>query len=134
MDWYAVSGGYVLNPLLYDGEYGGNLRGKNNGIKVNYCTPYNPTNEFPRPTYGSDIPYLQSMAYQDASYLRLRTLSLGYTLPSKALSRVNISKLRLYVTATNLLTFTDVLSYSPEVMGSSYPEAQTFVFGVNLSF
>ena len=134
MDWYAVSGGYVLNPLLYDGEYGGNLRGKNNGIKVNYWTPYNPTNEFPRPTYGSDIPYLQSMAYQDASYLRLRTLSLGYTLPSKALSKVNISKLRLYVTATNLLTFTDVLSYSPEVMGSAYPEAQTFVFGVNLSF
>lgn len=134
MDWYAVSGGYVLNPLLYDGEYGGNLRGKNNGIKVNYWTPYNPTNEFPRPTYGSDIPYLQSMAYQNASYLRLRTLSLGYTLPSKALSKVHISKLRLYVTATNLLTFTKVLSYSPEVMGSSYPEAQTFVFGVNLSF
>ena len=134
MDWYGVSGGYVLNPLLYDGEYGGNLRGKTDGVKVNYWSPYNPTNEFPRPTYGSDIPYLKSMAYQDASYLRLRTVSLGYTLPSKALAKVRISKLRLYVTATNLLTFTDVLSYSPEVMGSAYPEAQTFVFGVNLSF
>ena len=134
MDWYGVCGGYVLNPLLYDGEYGGNLRGKTNGIKVNYWTPYNPTNEFPRPTYGSDIPYLKSMAYQKASYLRLRTVSLGYTLPSKALARVRLSKLRLYVTATNLLTFTKVLSYSPEVMGSAYPEAQTFVFGVNLSF
>ena len=74
------------------------------------------------------------MAYQKASYLRLRTVSLGYTLPSKALAMVRLSKLRLYVTATNLLTVTKVLSYSPEVMGSAYPEAQTFVFGVNLSF
>lgn len=134
MDWYGLSGGYVLNPLLYDGEYGGNLRGKANGIKVNYWTPYNPTNEFPRPTYGSDIPYIRSMAYQDASYLRLRTVSLGYTLPSKTSSKIHISRLRLYVTATNLFTFTRVLSYSPEVMGSAYPEAGTFVFGVNISF
>jgi TonB-linked SusC/RagA family outer membrane protein len=134
MDWYAVSGGYILNPLLYNGEYGGDLRGKSNGIKVNYWTPSNPTNEFPRPTYGMEIPYLQSMAYQDASYLRLRTLQLGYTLPKKAVKKLHIDKLRFYATATNLLTFTNVWSYSPEVVGSSYPESQQYVFGVNLSF
>ena len=134
MDWYGVVGGYVLNPLLYNGEYGGDLRGKSNGIRVNYWTPFNPTNEFPRPTYGSDIPYLQSMAYQDASYLRLRTLQIGYTIPERISRKLRLSKFRIYATATNLLTFTDVLSYSPEVLGNSYPEAQTYVFGVNLSF
>lgn len=134
MDWYAVSGGYIRNPLLYDGEYGGNLRGKNNGMKVNYWTPNNPTNEFPRPTYGMDIPYLRSMSYQDASYLRLRTLQIGYTLPQKLTAKLRCSKLRVYATATNLLTFTNVWSYSPEVVGSAYPESQQYVFGVNLSF
>ena len=134
MDWYAVAGGYVLNPLMYDGEYGGNLRGRANGMKVDYWTPYNPTNSFPRPTFGSDIPFLKSMAYQKASYVRLRTLQLGYTLPKKALSKIHISNLRFYVTATNLLTFTRVKSYSPEVTGNMYPEARQTVFGVNLSF
>lgn len=134
MDWYAVAGGYILNRLMYDGEYGGNLRGKANGMKVDYWTPYNPVNSFPRPTSGSDIPYLKSMAYQKASYVRLRTLQLGYTIPKKALSRARISNLRFYVTATNLLTFTKVKSYSPEVTGNTYPEAAQAVFGVNLSF
>ena len=133
MDWYAVSGGYILNPLLYNGEYGGDLRGKNNGIKVNYWTSDNPTNEFPRPFSAGEIPYLRSCAYQDASYLRLRTLQIGYTLPQKLANKLHC-KLRLYVTGTNLLTFTNVRSYSPEVLGSAYPESQQYVFGVNLSF
>ncbi len=134
MDWYGVVGGYILNPLMYDGEYGGDLRGRANGMKVDYWTPYNPTNSFPRPSYGSEVPYMKSMAYQNASYLRLRTLQLGYTLPKKALSKVRIQNLRFYITLTNLLTFTEVKSYSPEVTGNIYPEARQTVFGVNLSF
>lgn len=134
MDWYAVSGGYLLNPLLYHDEYGGSLRGRTNGMKVNYWTSDNPTNEFPRPFSGGEIPYLQTMAYQDASYLRLRTLQIGYTLPQKLANKLRCSKLRIYATGTNLLTFTNVWSYSPEVLGNSYPESQQYVLGVNLSF
>lgn len=134
MDWYAVKGGYVLNPILYDEDYGGNLRGSMNGCRVDYWTPYNPSDAFPRPLGSGEIPYLKTCAYQDASYLRLRTLSIGYTLPRKVTSALNMDKLRFYATATNLLTLTDVKSYSPEVMASSYPETQQFVFGVNLSF
>ena len=134
MDWYASIGGYILNPLMYDGEYGGDLRGRSNGMKVDYWTPYNPVNSHPRPSYGSEVPYMKSMAYQNASYLRLRTIQLGYTLPQKAISKLRIQNLRFYVTLTNLLTFTEVLSYSPEVTGNIYPEARQTVFGVNLSF
>lgn len=133
MDWYARIGGYVLNPLLYDGEYGGDLRGRSNGMKVDYWTPYNPVNTHPRPTYGSEIPYNKSLAYQDASYLRLRSVQIGYTFPFRLVSRLGLQKLRVYATATNLLTFTKVLSYSPEVMGSSYPEAHQAVIGINIT-
>ena len=134
MDWYAVAGGYILNPLMYDGEYGGDLRGRSNGMKVDYWTPYNPSNTAPRPKYGSEVPYMRTLAYQDASYLRLRTIQLGYTLPKKVTSKLKIQNLRFYMTATNLLTFTKVLSYSPEVTGNLYPETQQTVFGVNFSF
>lgn len=74
------------------------------------------------------------MAYQDASYVRLRTLQIGYTLPKKVLDKIRIQNLRFYVTATNLMTFTKVLSYSPEVTGNLYPEPHQTVFGVNITF
>lgn len=134
MDWYWVHGGYVLNPLLWQDEYGGTLRGQSNGCKVDYWTPYNPSDTFPRPTSSSEIPYLRVCAYQDASYLRLRTLQFGYTLPRKLCAAMRVEKLRFYTTATNLFTLTEVKSYSPEVMASSYPETQQFVLGVNLTF
>ena len=83
MDWYAVKGGYVLNPLLYDNEYGGDLRGQANGCKVDYWTPNNPSSTFPRPWEAGEVPYLKTRAYQDASYLRLRNVQLGYTVPAR---------------------------------------------------
>ena len=135
MDWYGVSGGYVLNDYLYAYNKGGSLNGKLNGIKVNYWTPTNPGGTFQRPgDTGPASAYRQAIAIQDASYIRLRTLQLGYNFPDKLFSKVGIRKLRIYATATNLLTFTDVLSYSPELLPGEYPEPQTFVFGVNFSF
>lgn len=134
MDWYASVGGYVRNPILYENEYGGDLRGTFNGCKVDYWTPYNPVNTFPRPMRSAEIPYLRTCAYQDASYLRLRTLQLGYNFPAGITRKVGLGTLRVYATATNVLTFTKVLSYSPEVMASSYPETKQYVFGVNVTF
>lgn len=134
MDWYAVSGLYRLNSYLYYSNYGGSLQGKLNGVKVNYWTPFNPSNDYPRPSHNSVATYMESNAIQDASYIRLRTLQVGYTIPRKLTSQAGISKLRFYFTATNLLTFTDFLSYSPELSPGAYPESRQFVFGVNLSF
>ena len=134
MDWYAVSGGTLRNAYLYDSNSGGSLQGKNNGVKVDYWTPYNPSNAFPRPSHNSNATYQSAIAIQDASYIRLRTLQIGYNFPKKWISKVGLSKLRLYATATNLLTFTDVLSYSPELSPGAYPEPQTYVFGANLTF
>ncbi|WP_287641662.1 SusC/RagA family TonB-linked outer membrane protein [Bacteroides sp.] len=134
MDWYGVFGTTRLNDYLHSSNQGGSLQGKFNGIKVNYWTPQNPSNEFPRPSVNATSSYKGTLAYQDASYIRLRTLQLAYNFPKKWISHLSLSKLRMYVTATNLLTFTDYLSYSPELATGDYPEGRQFVFGINVSF
>lgn len=130
---YAVQGAVRNNPYLYDFNSGGSLSGKNNGIKVNYWTPESPSNEFPRPRFNSTIQYSSSLGYQDASYVRLRNLTLGYTLPRSMSSKAGIQRLRIYTTANNLFTSTDYLSYSPEVTAGGYPEPRIFLFGLNVS-
>lgn len=134
MDWYAVSGRKIRNSYLYDANEGGALTGKLNGVKVDYWTPFNPSNEFPRPAYSSNASYQSALAIQDASYIRLRTLQLGYSFPQKMLGKTPLKKLRLYATATNLFTFTEFKSYSPELTPGAYPESRQYVFGVNVSF
>jgi TonB-linked SusC/RagA family outer membrane protein len=86
-----------------------------------------------------------SYQVEDGSFVRLRNISLGYTLPSKILFGGAIDKLRLYVTGNNLFTQTDYLGYNPEVSNISsgltpgedygaYPLNKTIVFGINLNF
>lgn len=107
MDWYGVSGRKIRNGYLSESNSGGSLQGKLNGVKVNYWTPFNPSNEFPRPSHNTNVTYHGSLAIQDASYIRLRTLQLGYTFPTTWIKKLQLQKLRVYATATNLLTFTD---------------------------
>lgn len=79
----------------------------------------------------------------DGSFLRLRNLTLGYTLPERWTRKVLISKLRLYLNAENLFTLTSYHGMDPEISsgGTSlgidkgvYPQARTFSAGVNLTF
>lgn len=81
---------------------------------------------------------------EDGSYVRLRNLTIGYTLPRNIVSAIGASRLRLYATAQNLLTFTKYSGFDPEI-GSNwaldvgidrniYPQARTFAFGINLDF
>lgn len=89
--------------------------------------------------------YIHSWAVEDASFLRLSNITLGYTFPSRMMRRLGVRKLRLYATANNLLTITGYKGYDPEVstMSSaltpgvdygSYPRSRSFIVGVNLSF
>lgn len=133
-DFYGVYGRVIQNKYLYDYNSGGSLVGKLNGIKVNYWTPQNPSNEYPRPRNSQGISYHSSLSYQDASYIRLRTLTLGYTIPASLTGKAKIERLRFYVTGTNVFTLTKFLSYSPELTPGSYPEARQWVFGLNLTF
>ncbi|WP_350213915.1 TonB-dependent receptor [Gracilimonas sp.] len=83
----------------------------------------------------------------DGSYLRLKTLTLGYTLPQSLMDRLSLRKARLYFTGLNLLTFTDYDGWDPEVntdftasnitLGTDFyaaPQPRTFEVGINLGF
>lgn len=130
---YVSHGGVRRNPNLYDYESGGTLAGRLNALKRDYWTPENPTEAGFRPTIGS-MRYRSATAYQEASYIRLRTLTLAYNLPHQTLSRLRLTRARIYTTATNLFTRTDYLSFSPEADPGSYPEPRVYRFGVELSF
>lgn len=132
-DFYTVQGAVKSNNYLYSFNEGGSLTGKNNGIKVNYWTPENPSNEFPRPRQNSSINYFSSLSYQDASYIRLRTATFGYAFPKTITNKMKIQNLRVYVTGNNIFTKTNYSSYSPENTPGSYPEPKMFLFGLNLT-
>ena len=84
---------------------------------------------------------------QDGSYIRLKTLTLGYTLPQSLISKASLTKVRFYVSGQNLLTFTDYTLWDPEVNADSFesnitqgtdfysaPQPKTITFGVNIGF
>ncbi len=81
---------------------------------------------------------------EDGSYLRLRSATLGYSLPKSLLERVDITNVRLFVSGTNLFTLTNYSGYNPEVSGNDlltigvdmglYPLSRMWSFGANLTF
>ncbi len=133
VDLYFVEGALKLNPYLSTYEFGGTLQGALNGIKIPYYTPEHPSKKWPIPQSDTQS-YLYALAVQDASYVRLRTLTLGYTFPSAWMDRIRINNARLYLTATNLFTITHYKSYSPEVNPGSFPDAKAFTVGLNIGF
>jgi TonB-linked SusC/RagA family outer membrane protein len=133
-DVYTVQGVTKNNPYLYDYVAGGSLRGVKNGLKQNYWTPENPGGNWPRPRDGNDPPYIASLGLQDASYIRLQNISVGYTLPENVLNSLGLTNLRLYLTGSNLITITDFQSYSPEKSVGDYPEPVSYVFGLQVGF
>ncbi|WP_338841398.1 TonB-dependent receptor [Flavobacterium ginsenosidimutans] len=78
---------------------------------------------------------------EDGDYWRIKTIQIGYNLPSDVVSKAGLSKTRLYLTGENLLTFTKYSGYDPEIGGGVfgidkgyYPQARTIMVGVNLQF
>ena len=96
------------------------------------------------PAIGSAI--FTDWAVEDASFLRLQTLTLGYTLPEKLTEKIHLRKARIYATGTNLLCLTKYSGFDPEVDTrrstpltpgvdySAYPKSIGFVAGINLTF
>jgi TonB-dependent starch-binding outer membrane protein SusC len=85
--------------------------------------------------YGSSNRNTQTFWVDDLSFIRLKNVQLGYKVPQALLDRVNISSLRLYTTAENLLTFTQFRGLDPEKQGhvsDAYPLIKSFSFGINL--
>ncbi|WP_345951348.1 TonB-dependent receptor [Mucilaginibacter sp. PAMB04274] len=113
---------------------------------VNRWTPTNPTNEYPRANANTGgLRQYSTRIIEDASYLRLKTVSIGYNLPRKMLTRLHINNLRFSLSGQNLLTFTKYTGPDPEVSTnagnnlapgfdfSPYPRTRVLTFGANLT-
>ena len=133
-DLYISYGGTRYNSYLTTFDNGGDMTGKRNGVRRNYWTPNNPSNEAPAPNIVQVPAYMTAVGYQDASFVRLRNVQIGYNFPKKVTKALSMQSLRLYATLTNLWTATEVLGYGPEQNPGSYPEPRTVLLGVNVSF
>jgi hypothetical protein len=103
---------------------------------LNRWTPQNPSTSLPR-IGGQNNQIVSDFYIQDASYLRLKNLEVGYSLPKDVIDKMKISKLRIFVGAQNLLTFTGLENFDPE-RGSgtqsnrAAPLYKTITLGINL--
>lgn len=109
--------------------------GLENGAKIDYWTPENPTNEYPRPNANKNSNYVTTLTEREASYVKIRNITLGYKFPSSALSKLKLQSLRVYVSGKNLHTFSSLKDFDPEGEGViDQPLNRLFVFGLNVGF
>ena len=93
------------------------------------------TSSDPNKNYGR----MSDFYLEDGGYMRLKLLQLGYNIPGSILSKIKVTKLRPYISAENLLTFTKYTGYDPEVGGNvfgvdkgQYPQARSILFGLQI--
>ena len=133
-DLYISYGGTKYNSYLTSYDTGGDLTGKRNGLRRNYWTTNNPSNEAPSPNLTQAPAYINALGYQDADFIRLRNVTFGYTFPQSMIRRILLQNLRIYVSCTNLWSYTEVLGYGPEQTPGDYPEPRTVLLGLKLTF
>ena len=100
--------------------------------------------KYPKPAVLTDTyMYLSDMQMYDGSYLKIKQIALGYSLPERLLKKIYVSKLRVYVSLDNFFCFTKYPGMDPETINASsamgmdygdYPTPKTVTVGVNLSF
>ena len=147
---YRTTYGNMLNTSNYENRFH-YIDGQGNlvtGLKELAALNPNPTIWSPFST-GTASPYFHSWAVEDGSFLRLNNLSLGYSLPKKWVSKIYMSRLRIYATVYNAFVLTNYSGYDPEVSTtrssgysqltpgvdySAYPKSRSFTFGANVTF
>ncbi|MBL7735722.1 MAG: hypothetical protein JNL51_09690 [Chitinophagaceae bacterium] len=144
--FYGSQGAELVNTVNAFTHFLGEVGAKSNAL-LNAWTPQNTSTNVPKiegvrnfSTNGA----MNSYFVEDGSYLRLRSLVLGYTIKPGALKKLGISSWRIYAQGVNLFTVTNYSGLDPEIGGSSssfgidygnYPNNQkNFLFGINLSF
>lgn len=159
---YARMGMKVLVPYLSGTSGGGSgfgflNQGRSNQLVMDYWTENNPTNAFPKPNAGGGVrDFTSTTQYQDGSFIKVRSINLGYVISTKALNKVRISSARVYVNATNPLILYSPLvkaklavdpegnGYGNTIQGGNFnrvisvnlnnPPVRQFTLGVNLKF
>jgi len=148
---YGAFGQKLYNDVLRDLDSYGN---SNYRRAINPWTPNNTNTSFPRLGYqfaANDRGINENARgnsdrwIEDGSFLRLRNVELGYTIPAKLLSKLNVSNARLYVSGQNLFTITKYSGLDPDVVGANpnlepgvdngnYPSSRIISFGLSVGF
>lgn len=129
--------GFTVYPFV-NGEWGNILEEMANANRWILGVNEDPNAEYPRLSYGGNANNYRPSTYwlRDGSYLRLKTLEMGYSLPKALTTRLRLEKLRLHIIGQNLLTFSKFKLWDPE-MGSSngmkYPLGKTVTFGLTVN-
>jgi hypothetical protein len=126
-----------------------NLAGRYNNLDVDYWTPNNPTNAFPRPNQNQEFPlYNTTMSYFDGSFTKIRNITLGYNLPVALTEKARIASVRVYLSAQNPFIFSNYGdNLDPEQsrsrtgnreqtneVGIGTPSVRQFLVGLNATF
>ena len=145
--FWGVRGGYSKWHTLGLEQHNDYFRANPIGLD-GHEIPANLDSYYPRPifssnsdgnTYGAKNQKTQTRYMQDAGYMRLKNLQIGYSLPSTWMHKIGISKCRVYVSGENLLTFTSLSDiFDPETAtgvagGNTYPLSRTWSFGLSVT-
>lgn len=106
-------------------------------VHLDRWTPETPNATYPKTRIGGVNKAFSSYNMQNSAYFRLKNVQVGYTLPTALTERLKITRLRVYVSGENLLTFTKLAAFDPEAPngdGSFYPLNKVTTLGLNLSF
>jgi TonB-linked SusC/RagA family outer membrane protein len=110
-------------------------------ITGNYWTPENPNARFPRPLkYDLRNIVMSDRDLENGAYLRMKNIQLSYRLPSSLIQKVGVERMSIYVSGTNLLTFSKLNEWNvdPETVPGgrteAYPQTSLYTFGVSLQF
>ncbi len=154
-------GGKLISTLYSSTGYLNLMTGRRGNVKVDYWTPENTDADYPNPAgilSGDNPKYGTTLGYFDAGYMKIRTITLGYALNQKLISKAGIDKLRIYVQAQNpFVLFSPYYkesgmdpesnSYGDEnaattgtyprrllTIGTNTPSTRNFLIGINLTF
>ena len=140
MFWQGVSGVDVINDQKFQTDFWSITdAGSNKGERlINAWTQANSSSTIPALTTsnGADEGRLSSYFVENGSYIKMRTLQLGYTLPASLAKKVLLSKARIYLSGDNLVTIksSSLTCSDPESTAWNYPHTASFTFGIQLGF
>ncbi|KAA2245423.1 TonB-dependent receptor [Chitinophaga agrisoli] len=139
---FARMGGQLVSRLYQSGSFINTFQANYNNVDVHYWTPLNHENYYPKPNAGAtNTPYVSLLSYYDASYIKIRSMSLGYNLPASLLKRTGASAVRIYATAEEpFILFSPYRNryggLDPESAGQlavDTPPTWSMIFGINIT-
>lgn len=136
-------GGTQIAYWLQPGSKVNALNGKENNLNVNYWTPNNHENTYPKPNFNVGSPaYGDLLGYYNASYLKIKTINLGYSLPADMVKKIGVKSFHVYSSFNDAIILFSKLhdrfhGIDPEsagTLGVDTPPSKSLLFGLNVTF